>query len=724
MVLLALVLSQGEVSLARVQDLVDNKDAAGLAALTKIPGHEMNPFNVLKTGGPYGVGRYGWKAIGLDNEVTSQRFVVLSTPLTSQDVGEIVLRRTGSGFVYVPERDSLGIKLNRHSFDLRFLPAEKKAELTDRLTVTASAATSAWLFRMSPSFRVSSVRIGTKKVPFSQAGGVVVLPRAKGKITYTIKYGGVVDLPDYAGSISAREATLTNDYWYPMIARQPAPYEIGIRAPKDWSAVGQGEQVSTKVAGEERVTRYRMDLPVVYYSVSAAPYKTVTAVDGNFKVWTRSMRMSEDRMALQPALYSPILNFYQSSFAPYPFSAYGALDSEVYGGGALEAYSFATYGGGLPSEDAHEPAHTWWGGILNNTYLGSFWNESFAVYSDGFYRRNSPLALIGAQEAFITVAQGQSGFERFPIQGSGAFVGPDASSLGYGKGALVLQMLEQLVGTDGMKQAMREWIRVDAGKAVDWPDFERVVLRLFPEQGLKGFFDDWLRKPGYARLSLSNARVVGGQVAFDLKFQGEEFRMPLEVMVEYSDGTRVFSTLRLQGSKTYSVPASGSKRPVLLSLDPWLRALRRIEENEYADEIQRYIFRFKRYTDPSHKDWLPGVGRTTLDKLPADLNGVFIVGHPDTTPAMKELLKTAGLSVRGNTVSVSLNGEDASITLDDGAAFAVVDLPGGGKCVIGMGKTKLMPNAGRAKVALVDGLGRFRWGVTEPKRNGALTAKL
>ncbi|WP_146014244.1 M1 family metallopeptidase, partial [Pseudomonas sp. GW460-E13] len=72
------------------------------------------------------------------------------------------------------------------------------------------------------------------------------------------------------------------------------------------------------------------------------------------------------------ALYASIIQFYER-FAPYPFSQYGGLDSETYGGGAMEAYSYATYGGGLPSEDPHEPAHTWWGGLINNTYFHSFW---------------------------------------------------------------------------------------------------------------------------------------------------------------------------------------------------------------------------------------------------------------------------------------------------------------------------------------------------------------
>ncbi|PMW84813.1 hypothetical protein C1X33_33855, partial [Pseudomonas sp. GW460-E13] len=90
----------------------------------------------------------------------------------------------------------------------------------------------------------------------------------------------------------------------------------------------------------------------------------------SYGMW--SARVPVGQMRPIAALYASIIQFYER-FAPYPFSQYGGLDSETYGGGAMEAYSYATYGGGLPSEDPHEPAHTWWGGLINNTYFHSFW---------------------------------------------------------------------------------------------------------------------------------------------------------------------------------------------------------------------------------------------------------------------------------------------------------------------------------------------------------------
>ncbi len=715
MIALALLLIQDGPSIAQLEQLVKSKDVAALSRLIgPQPAQQPNPFNVLRTRGAYDTGRFGWTV-----EPLRKDFVVITTALTSQDVGDILLKREGSGLRYLPETDAMGIKIHRHSFDVKFKTAEKRADLIDKMTFTSQSGSGPFVFRLSPAYKVSSILNGTSKVDFTQAAGVVLAARPAGKATYTIRYGGVVDLPQYAGSVSTKEASLVNDYWYPMVARQPVPYDIAIHTQKDWVGVGQGELVATNETAAGKVTHYKMDLPVVYYSVSAGPYRTAQKTINGKRYWLKSMRMAENRMALQADLYAPIVEFYEKSFGKFPFSGYGALDSEVYGGGALEAYSYATYGGGLPQEDAHEPAHTWWGGILNNTYLGSFWNESFAVFSDGLYHRNVPHGSIAERrEAFIQVAKGEQGFEPFPIQGGGAFIGPNASSLGYGKGALVLQMLEQILGTDRMIKLMAAWVEVDQGKAVDWADFERVAYRLYPNEKLNGFFDDWLRKPGFAKISTNQARYETGKVSFTLSFQGQPYRMPLEVMLEYPNGRRTFETLNVTGNGTYSIAAS--ERPALISIDPWLRALRSIDANEFPEELQRTTSRYKRYTDPARPDWLANLGRANLDSLPEDLNGVFVVGHPDTTPRLAELCRKAGFQVSGN----QLMYRDAVIDLSSGAALAIVNLAGGGKCAIGLGKTLLRPNPGRARVAVTDALGRFLSGQTEPKTQGNLTFRL
>ncbi len=699
-------------TLDQIDRLARARDVAGLTALlAPLPAGERNPFPVLKSGGAYDVGRFGWHAYALGKE-----YVVVGTPLTSEDVGEILLRRDGDRLAFVPERNAMGVKILRHALDVRFVVPQKRVEIVDRVAL-ATQGTGLFVFRMSSAYRVSAIADERgASVPFTQAGGVVLL--RKGPKALTVRYGGVVNLPQYAGSISDTEATLVNDYWYPMVARHPAPYDLTVHGPKAWITVGQGTRISDVVGPDERTTRFRMDLPVVYYSISSGPYRMVSeTIDGRkYTVW--SPRLDESRMRALAETYAPIVEFYGKSFGPSPFNGYGALDSPGYGGGALEAYSYATYGS-LRGEDAHEPSHTWWGGIINNTYLDSFWNESFADFSDGLFHREAPLGNVAERRlAYASDGAANRSFDAAAVETAGADKGPIASSLGYGKGAKVLGMLEQWLGTETVVGAMHEWIATHAkGEPGDWPEFERIVERRAPGKDVNGFFADWLRRPGYADFDAS-ADWKDGKVRIDLRWKGPRFRMPLTVLVQSHEARR-YVTVWLDGTdRPITVPAS--TRPDLVSVDPWRQAVRMMGPDEAPVAIERLVGAMPKFVDPAHPDWIGEMGGRARATDIDDPAGKFIVGSPETLPALVSLCARAGFVVHGD----RLTYRGTTIDLTKGAALAVVELDGGKRCVIGLGKTRLAPNPGRARTALFDDLGRLVRGETEPKTAGRLVIRL
>lgn len=95
------------------------------------------------------------------------------------------------------------------------------------------------------------------------------------------------------------------------------------------------------------------------------------------------------------------------------------------------------------------------------------------------------------------------------------------------------------------------------------------------------------------------------------------------------------------------------------------------------------------------------------------------IAHPETDATARMLCEMAGFQVRGDTLTY----DGTTIDLRRGAALAVVDLPEG-QAVIALGATRLRPNTGRARLALVDELGRVLRAKTDPKSRGFLTARL
>jgi hypothetical protein len=727
--IVALLFSQDSLT-SDLDRLARARDVPGLTAKAPNAWKGFNPFNVIKTNGAYDCGRFGWRAL-TGTAPWGQKYIVFSTPLTSEDVGERLFETDGTKLTkYIDEREDFGWRIEKHSLtvSVRSEPTTDVArgykmtgdvDITDRFTVRHQGAEGPLIFRMGPNYKV---RLLTKfdsadSVQWIQVGGIVFIHGANDGDTYVVSYEGKVDKPGYAGSISQNEALLTNDYWYPMIGRKPSPYGMNVFTPGDWVVVGQGELEGTAITPQgSRTTAFRMDLPVTYWSLNMAPYKVVEEkIDGRtYKSWSNAL--SPQLMNLQPKFFPLIIDTYEAAFAKFPFSGYGSCMTPAYGGGALEAYSFVT-SGYYSGEDSHEIGHTWFGGIVNNTYLTSMWNESFAVWCEGFFGRNAKLGNREERErAFVQTPAVDDDYNAAPLNNAPPDIGPVASDLGYGKGAFVLQMLEQELGTETFVKACRDWLaKQDRTRGAEWEDFEAAVKRV-ESRDVKWFFDQWVRRPGYADFSLEQVRYENGFITGGVIFKGAPYRITCEALVEAA-GKRTFTTFDLKPGK-FKIPVAG--KPSMVSFDPWRRIVRKIDGSETPTEINSALRTMQRVTYSGRQGWLPGVGGNPTTKSGTNLNGLFLVGTPQDDPALKPLFDKVGFQVQGN----KLTYKGTVVELDKGGAIAIVDLAGGGRCAIGVGTTLHGPNVGRARLAVFDELGRFLRGVTDPKTQGPLTFKL
>lgn len=717
---LALALRQGP-TIGLLDQLAQKRNVATLDKFLEGAPRKISPFRVLATNGPYDGGRFGWHAIPMHTP-DGRDLVVFSTALTMQDTGELVFQRQVEKLVYIPEDDTEGVRIVHHQFDVKIEPSTKELAVRDRVRFEAkSDGRRGFLIRLAPEYKVSKVQDPDgNPLSFAQAGGVIALKKPDTTVfSLDLTYTGVVDSPNYGGSISKKEASLADDYWYPTIGRQPATYEIRLGVPQPWIPLAQGELISEVDEPNWHFARFKMDVPTTYFTIAAAPYNIAQRdIDGR-RYFVYSVARKAEEFRHQAEQYDSILRFYESKFGKYPFTRWGALISTVYGSGALEAYSFATYGNDVPGEDAHETAHTWWGGIVPNSYLHSLWNESFAVFSDGLYHREVPIGNTEERrKAFVSVPQVNSAFEEATCQDSGVEVGSAASALGYGKGAFVLQMLETELGTETMIACMKSFFdNRPKDRTAEWSDFEAAVKRVAGDPH-KGFFDEWLRRTGWAKPRVSEVSLREGAIVGKVGFTGPRYTIKMEAMVQYADGRRDFTTIDTS-KESFSIPVSGGK-PVLLSLDPWRRVLRSIAPDETPIEIERFsghVFR-----DSACPEYRPDLAseNSAAQFMDSQLAGSVLVGNPETFPAMRPLCERVGFHVKGS----KLTYKGTTIDLSQGTATAVVDLPEGGRCMIALGRSDVRPDAGHSRLCLTDNLGRFLRGETEPKTSGTLTFKL
>ncbi|MCH8979689.1 MAG: hypothetical protein IH945_10680, partial [Armatimonadetes bacterium] len=659
-------------------------------------------------------------------------YVVFGTPLTTQGYGEFVFEyRNGLLQRQLDESDARGYKALHYDFDLRFRTARKEAQIavTVRLERAAGAASHVH-FRLSPHYQVSLVTDAEGNLlQYRQASGVVSVAPPLGpspvvKMTYT----GVVNLPRFAGAIVRDEVMLTNDYWWPMVARGPATVTTTAHVPQDWTVVTHGKKTKDQTTSGERTVTFRMDVPISYLSFSAGKFRHVEKKVGRitYHVWSR--RMQQAQMQAQLELMPPVIQFYER-FALYPFEDFGALVTELYGGGALEAYSYATYGAGLlPREDAHEPAHTWWGGLVPNTYLDSYWNESFAVFSDGLFDREVPIGNTEERrQAFVRHHEVTRAYQQAAVASAGAYDSRNASTLGYGKGAAVLQQLEREIGTDKMIIALKDWIAGHpAGEPSGWEQFETSLSKTLGED-MAWFFDQWVRGKGAPSFEITGLIWNFGEVIADVRFTGSPYRLTTEVYAELADGTTqtvdvVLNPDKVTGKSEFRFKLAS--RPRLISFDPFDRV---VMERRSTDppSLRSALSKMKPVGDRRYREYLATFSRyynrrQLVYEQPRDPSGYFLIGHPDTMPVMKKLCERVGFDVAGD----SLTYKGTTIDLREGAAFAIVDLGGGKTCGIGLGRTQVAPNPGAARLCLTDNYGRFVRGKTEPRTKGKHTFRM
>ncbi|MBS1723920.1 MAG: hypothetical protein JSS66_13310 [Armatimonadetes bacterium] len=701
------------------------RDIKGIESLAAPELVKRDAFRFLQRGGAYGVGRYPWSVVRLKDAGSDKQYAVFTTRLTNEDIGEQVFELKGEKLEReVDEGDNMGFQVKRWDFDVSFRPETKQAFILAETTFhRLPGAGQSLQIRLSPHYHMGKVTDSSgAEVPFEQGGGVVSIKAAStDTFTYTLNYSGEVNQPGFAGNIQGDEAMLTEDYWYPMIAREPAPFSIVAHVPEEWAVVAQGRMESDQVASGVRTVKYVMDVPVSYLSLSAGKYKVAQVESGGktYRVWSKVMadQAMQDQVNILPAIF----DYYSETFGANPFRGWGALVTRLYSGGALEAYSFATYGPGwLPANEGHETAHTWFGGLLVNTYLKSFWNESFADWADGLYHRRGPIGNRAEKEvASMPAPFADPSYNRASCAEAGAEAGPVASSVGYGKGADVLLQMEQEFPQ--MLSWVKEWVQErPAQRSSNWEDFEKVC-----GSQTKWFFDQWIRGKGYPKFQCTNVKWAKGEVTGNVSFTGSPYRLTTDVLLTVNGKNQfkkvVLNPDRVQTS-SFRIPCA--KKPSMVALDPWDRLLTD-RTGADPDRIAEFFGHAKCYVAAGSESWLTPwrslLGRANpVNTMPSKLDGWLLITDPSRDAQAAKLLKSVGFIVKGN----KLTYDGTTIDLNAGCAIAMVALPDGGKCAFALGKSRITPEVGKCKLGLFDVYGRMLRAVSDPRTKGNLAFKL
>jgi aminopeptidase N len=480
---------------------------------------------------------------------------------------------------------------------------------------------------LTDSLQVTSVRRGSREIPFTHQGRALVVPLdppldpadgAGGDLRpseeVTIRYSGrpprdgilgfaFMSHDGTPGAFTVSEPASASSWWpCKDVPNDKLTALVTLNVPDTLYAGSNGRLVADETLDGRRTMTWREEWPVAPYLIGIAvtryaPFGQIyTADDGRtlpllFLPYPEHRALAEESWGRVRGM----LAAFEGRFGPYPFPGEKYGMAEFPWGGAMENQTLTSYGEYLVDgtdqndwEVAHELAHSWWGNKVTLDSWEHIWlNEGFARYSEALW------------------FESQAGIEGYRdwIRGMwrpdfpGAIVPPESmfNPTVYLKGAWVLHMLRGVLGDSVFFEAIRAYGERFAYANATTED----LITIFEQQAgrdLRWFFDPWVYgsgRPAYLTTwttepapdepihdrSDQDARPASppqspGAALLDLtieQIQAEPpYRMPVQIEIRDPQGNyrlTVEDSLRVQ---EFRLPVRMPPHRVLLDPDDWI----------------------------------------------------------------------------------------------------------------------------------------------------------
>ena len=457
---------------------------------------------------------------------------------------------------------------------------------------------------------VDSVTVEKSRVQFTRTDTTLTIPLpAKSEVKVSVWYGGRVEDGLIIRTDSARRWTAFGDnwpnrarYWIPSVDHpsDKATVTWCVRLRDNRTVVANGTALNTRRGTQPREECYREHAPIpVYLMVIAVAPLTATSLGETacgLAAQTRCVPQvvytAPEQQASSKAFdhAAAIVQFFAQLVAPFPYEKLAHLQSSTRFGGMENAsaifYADGPFHRGGVNEGtiAHETAHQWFGDAVTEREWPHLWlSEGFATYFAALWTEHARGA-----DAFRddmsrirqAILDDTASVTRRPVVDS---IETNLLALlnvnSYQKGGFVLHMLRHVVGDSAFFGGIRGYYAAHVNDNALTDDLQH-AMEASSGRPLGWFFDQWLRRPGYAELSTSWRVDSSGVVRLTIDQNGRfgAHRFPLDVAITEADGTTRRVTVDVPATKHVEIELPGRYSAVRkLVVDPNVWLLAKIE---------------------------------------------------------------------------------------------------------------------------------------------------
>jgi hypothetical protein len=493
-----------------------------------------------------------------------------------------------------------GNHITSHAVTATIVPGEH-IDVADQVGIEVGSKYG-FAVRLNDRADLKQVELDGHAVHYEFGGGVLWIempsrPHARLSITYTIlvdkrtqneRPASPAPISTPADSIPASADAhpifgdfLNTDVWMPLFdydsANGTAPISITAKIPAEYyltTSIPQTETVSDGV----RIVKGQTDEPEFILSlVFDRDWHPTLAKVGDiiFETFlTPDFHWTSEKLQ---AVLQKVYQFMDPRFGP-PHSHYLAVAEDR--GVGESGFRFRTndlvvsgQGGGksktlIPDRDQaaaspsvpfpHEVSHGWTmqaSGQAANTL-----REGWATYSEWSFLGNEYGPVIG-KEIWET---GRNDYMLGQHNGARSIFGnPGNGSIHYTKGAEILHMLDELMGSKAFDQGMREFIDIPRDKPAG---YEQFIAAMSHAEGhdMTSFIMPWLTGKYIPDIE---ARVEGSQVIVSQTQPDVVFNFPLKLALKTDSGKDIIQTIQLS-DRTNSLDVSGIGTVTSVRIDP------------------------------------------------------------------------------------------------------------------------------------------------------------
>ena len=517
-----------------------------------------------------------------------------------------------------------------HDMTVVIDPSSSMLEVTDIITVPAAESLSGLTFSLHENLSVKVLTeglsiekttdtAGSEDKGMDQEDHTSVINSTRYRVlvqegvlpgTLSLAYTGMINHPvkqaneEYARGFSQSPGLIDQQgvylsgstSWIPSFGEEYVTYKMKVQSPAGWRSVSQGKRTGFADLPDFRADVWEVDTPTEEIFVIAAQFTEYEYAMGNVKAMA-FLRDKDDGLANKYLeTTAQYMEMYRQLLGPYPYSKFALVENFWETGYGMPSFTLLgpqiiRFPFILHSSYPHELLHNWWGdGVFVDFETGN-WCEGLTAYmadhliaeqrgTGADYRR----ATLQGYTDYVTDEN------EFPLKDFRSRSNASSSSIGYGKTAMMWDMLRDRVGDEAFTRALQKFYRENKFKRASFDDI-RLAFEDVSGEKLDAFFGQWVDQAGAPELTIADVQLSSpdGIKTLNLELaqiqEGEPYHLSVPIVVYSEDKVERQVVEMTSKQQRYSFVLDCD--PLRVEVDPQFNLMRRLDYREIPPSLSK-----------------------------------------------------------------------------------------------------------------------------------------